>query len=242
MEKFYDYAGPRYKRDQLSLFRYDRFRPGYDINLKNIFLSCNGRLNDIFEGIAETNIDGNELNEQITRLEHFAYIKCFTETPTNNLMWAHYADNYSGLCFEYDLSLLKEDNECIRRMMPVIYSKKRSGGMEICDMADSANDIIDEDWITDSNGFFYVKANHWRYEKEWRCVFLKNEIEKQTNNIESIDMEFDCVKTIYLGPRATKENIKKICNTIGEYKKEQGREIDVKQIVLNSNTYDLEIQ
>ena len=55
-------------------------------------------------------------------------------------------------------------------------------------------------------------------------------------------MEFDCVKTIYLGPRATKENIKKICNTIGEYKKEQGREIDVKQIVLNSNTYDLEIQ
>lgn len=25
------------KRDQLSLFRYDRFRPGYDINLKNIF-------------------------------------------------------------------------------------------------------------------------------------------------------------------------------------------------------------
>lgn len=37
VEKFYDYAGPRYKRDQLSLFRYDRFRLGYDINLKNIF-------------------------------------------------------------------------------------------------------------------------------------------------------------------------------------------------------------
>ena len=31
--------------------------------------------------------------------------------------------------------------------MPVIYSKKRSGGMEICDMADSANDIIDEDLL-----------------------------------------------------------------------------------------------
>ena len=86
-------------------------------------------------------------------------------------------------------------------------------------MADSANDIIDEDWITDSNGFFYVKANHWRYEKEWRCVFLKNEIEKQTNNIESIDMEFDCVKTIYLGLRTTKENIKKYAIRSGNIKK-----------------------
>ena len=30
-------------------------------------------------------------------------IKCFTTSPDNLLMWAHYADAHSGLCFEFDV-------------------------------------------------------------------------------------------------------------------------------------------
>ncbi len=31
-------------------------------------------------------------------------IACFTETYDNELMWAHYAHNYSGICIAYSSS------------------------------------------------------------------------------------------------------------------------------------------
>ena len=39
-------------------------------------------------------------------------------------MWAHYADNYSGMCVEYDFSKLSET--LLFHLYPVYYSAKRS--------------------------------------------------------------------------------------------------------------------
>ena len=31
-------------------------------------------------------------------------VTCFSRTSINNLMWAHYADNHSGVCYAFDFS------------------------------------------------------------------------------------------------------------------------------------------
>ncbi len=240
VEEFYKYAISRFHKDILSLFRYDRFCLEYGVDLENIYLSTNGRLNDIFEGLASTYIEGEELNEQIRRFKEMAYIKCFSETPINNLMWAHYANDYSGYCLKYDLSLLDEDNICVQRMMPVIYSKERRNCMEIGSMADCLNGVNDEDWITDAYGLFYIKANYWRYEKEWRCVLLKNEVDINKNE-KVIKLPFDCIKTIYLGPRTEKNNIDSIVTSVKQYEQRNNRKIEIKQIVLDAYSYELKI-
>ena len=50
-------------------------------------------------------------------------ISCFSSSGWDNqLMWAHYARSYSGICIEYDFN---EMNEFIGFIYPVLYDKDR---------------------------------------------------------------------------------------------------------------------
>ena len=50
------------------------------------------------------------------------YISCFTKRFDSTLMWAHYANQFNGVCIEWDI-IRSSDNDSL---VDVKYSKKKS--------------------------------------------------------------------------------------------------------------------
>lgn len=99
-------------------------------------------------------------------------IECFTQSPTDILMWSYYADKHTGVCVEYDFSKLFAS--CANSFLfPVCYSENRP----LLDMQNLYDPVIKQicndriaeafpsimrSWIT--------KSKEWEREKEWRLI------------------------------------------------------------------------
>jgi hypothetical protein len=79
-------------------------------------------------------------------------ICCFSQTPTNTLMWSHYASAHQGFCIGYDITDYLEDF----KGYPVTYAEKLK----------SLNYHDDKDKAF--NNLILTKSKDWAYEKEFR--------------------------------------------------------------------------
>jgi hypothetical protein len=86
----------------------------------------------------------------------------FSETHENELMWAHYARNYSGICIEYDHRSLTEAIKADRDefLEPVSYSD------EVFQLPFPEN--LDLSIV--SRRILLRKKFCWHYENEWRLL------------------------------------------------------------------------
>ncbi len=75
-------------------------------------------------------------------------ISCFTETKDSLLMWAYYANNYSGACLQFDFD---KDNYLKSKIHKVHYSTIRPTDYESFDV-------------------YFWKSIQWSHEQEWRLV------------------------------------------------------------------------
>lgn len=75
-------------------------------------------------------------------------ISCFTETNDSLLMWAYYANNYSGACLEFDFD---KDINLKSKIHKVYYSTSRPTDYESFDV-------------------YFWKSIQWSHEQEWRLV------------------------------------------------------------------------
>ena len=139
--------------------------------------------------------DKNELNSIIheinDKLKNMISINCLSERNDINPLWAHYADNHRGICIEYDLKNC--GNNFLKTLcFPVNYVEKN----------DSTDDLISlivyknfDEWH-----FLYKSANtksiDWKYEKEWRIVFIEN------NGIHTDFYSFNKHYTISIEPKS----------------------------------------
>ena len=77
-------------------------------------------------------------------------------------MWAHYANNYKGMCVEYELLQISEQLKF--SPIPVIYANEKI----------SLNSLISENLGRDTMRLFVesitTKSPEWSYEKEWRII------------------------------------------------------------------------
>lgn len=107
-------------------------------------------------------------------------ISCFSEVWDSILMWSYYAQSHKGVCVEYDLSKLNQNNvlnrQIIQSMSKVHYSPIR---------ADALVSEHEEDWLN----FVMSKSDVWAHEHEWRIV-----CETQEEYLP-----FDCITNVYLG-------------------------------------------
>jgi len=98
-------------------------------------------------------------------------------------MWAHYAEQYKGICVEYDLAAVDDVRAFLQ---PVYYSDKRPTVKSFDEL----------------NTYFNVfaslcKAPEWKYEQEWRLTFFTEGQLCGKNNRQSVPDP----RAIYLGPR-----------------------------------------
>lgn len=137
--------------------------------------------------------------DQLEELSRNAYnICCFASNNTNDLMWAHYADNNRGFCIGYEIKAL--NNEMTHLTLPVIY--KEENRIVIHD--------VDEVTSSTSMHLLSLKSTQWSYEGEWRTFFQKN----PPSHKETMPV----AHSVTLGAkidRTNEEKIRRICNAKG---------------------------
>lgn len=214
-------------------FKLYRYMPPDYFNIRNIetqtiHLSCNGAMNDVFEGLPKSLDDISYV--QLQKLENLSYMTCFSETNSNLLMWGHYAQQHKGFCVEYDLQkLMSEDHSLIDpigHLFPIVYRNKRQPARDLSALAKSLStlnaDIRDHSECTeplnDILPLFLVKSKDWEYEKEWRIIYSRKQMyDLDDELLYGGNISFKCISAVYLGYRVHPEirkNIQEICKRI----------------------------
>ncbi len=158
-----------------QLFRYRSFRRIDDHTLEvqrrelaaieegYIWAAAYHQMNDPMEGTFFARHQGardshfRRILESIRESKQQTGIACFSETPTNELMWAHYADEFRGICIAYDFSDLRESLEGNVAFSRLFYTENPP------DLDLGVNDLE-----TDVRRVLSSKSQKWGYEREWR--------------------------------------------------------------------------
>lgn len=134
--------------------------------------------------------------ELISNLNKEIGILCLSKNSDSHLMWAHYADEYSGAVIEFD-----ESHEYFSGLTEVKYEKDRP----IIHM----NYFLENKTIPISN--LCIKPDIWSYEKEFRIIrslrdCKKNKAKSKKFDIYTNEIPLDAIKTVTLGERCSLES------------------------------------
>lgn len=158
-------------------------------------------------------------------------VVCFSASGWDNqLMWAHYANSYSGICVEYDFEKMEK---FIGFMYPVDYSDERPSlslkDLGLRKLEKDENGNLKNEEIDMSAIFSYMLAKNkcWQYEEEWRII------NNGDNPYTPIFVETPFIRSITLGL-----NLDEMCRQlIWDVCQEQG--IECYQLVTNPGDYVL---
>jgi hypothetical protein len=127
-----------------------------------------------------------------------ALVLCLTETPSNILMWSHYADCHKGAVLRF--TTLEASSWALAR--PVTYQQKMPLLFDHDQLLKFLIGGVEMDKDRFFNGSIFTKSIDWRYEKEWRVVWHG----KKAMDFE--DTKFNPVELsgIYLGCRAEQDS------------------------------------
>lgn len=207
-------------------------------------------LNDMFEGIAPSQ-QHRMSTEDWAELGKLVSIKCFSENWNNLLMWAHYADGGRGMCVEYNLALLKGNEPVLRHLYPVHYSSQRYSKDGLRDIHSEIQAIKkaivaglqldDSSWLKDMMAFYLTKSSEWAYEQEWRIVVPQYNPPNSSCQlqVDNGNIDFRCVSAVYLGCKMPGETKRKIRRVINELNTNNDRKIEIHELVMEGNGYNL---
>lgn len=160
-------------RDTESLLKHEIYAPTFE------------KLNDPFEASfddsiskttvmlkAKYGVNTDEIDKHWRSIQDFKKtlgiysfeLKTDTMTfPTNELLWAHYANSHKGFCIEYDVDKLISSNEHFYEInrIDILYQNE-------CPII-SINDIAESNTILQK--MFGTKSFAWTYENEIRLIY-----------------------------------------------------------------------
>ena len=149
----------------------------------------------------------------INKMSRFA---CFTEKNSNLPMWSHYANGHTGVCLEYDISLIS-DVYIINRFFPVKYVNKLPDGTSL---------LAQEKTLRFSFMDYILihKLSDWSYESEWRLIFnvgswffSPDEVPKEFWK-NGAQIKFALPSKVFLGIKIEEKNeneIREWCDELG---------------------------
>ena len=114
-----------------------------------------------------------------------------TEKCDNLLMWAHYSDNHTGFCIEFNAKRLFEicKNYIIIKELIMLYKVKYERHYPIINPYSSDYDI--QTFVL----WLITKSVEWEYEQEWRLIYTMHPN-------ESLVFPDDVIEAIYFGVRS----------------------------------------
>jgi hypothetical protein len=174
--------------------------------IANDYLWCSrfGVLNDPMEGSYELALKDKE-GPRYQLIRHQLYsektgigICSFSETNDNAIMWAHYADGFSGICIEYRF---KELRQCLDDRNIFVRIAYNEGVQRLSEKAaldrEAAKKVLSS------------KSYRWLHEREWRLF------SPSTGRVKVAANSISCV---YLGYRMRAESKKSITASLAKKK------------------------
>ena len=155
-------------------------------------------------------------------------VACLTTHNDNTLMWSHYADKHQGICIEYDINkILNENNDKIL-IKKISYNKKAirfdlikntqntimlSNTKNIDNFLISpnfiSNALIDNNPLDHITELFMVKSKEWEYEDEYRILFYDEKNENPNGTLINLP-----IKSICFGVQTSKEDKELVYNIV----------------------------
>lgn len=179
------------------------------------------------ESLALVKVFGKEPNDSLIKLHEVVDnfiarrekigIYSLSKRFDDELMWAHYANNHSGFCIEYDYDILLNGNSFSNFYTFSVEYKKSPPQVDILDMLTEKkreNKILKK--------LAGTKSKRWSYEEEIRII---------TDKFGKHYYDFRAVKSIYFGYRMNDNEKDKIMKSLS------GRDIKYFQISLNEKSY-----
>ena len=170
-----------------------------------IWFSNPDKLNDPFDSYGvcfdKNAADKKDIEGYIEGLRDNIKVCCFSEELNSMPMWAHYADNHTGICIEYDFSKLDYDDKFSKYIFPIRYRREKY------DITEFLRKVFEENAEERMYLLFFlmqIKHLSWNYEKEWRIILKANE-NKNGGIVCPIKPE-----GIYLGLNCTEKNKQRI--------------------------------
>jgi DUF2971 family protein len=165
-----------------------------------LFCAAYRSLNDPMEGLFSSSHNLREsenyraIKESIRENRSRIGICSFSEVRNHELMWAHYADRFKGICISYSLSKLLKGlptSVAFVRMfynetVPTIHRNKK-------------------DFIQITKRILSYKNYRWLYEREWRMFAPQGKVYYE---------DTACVARVYLGSRMKDGDRNRITNRL----------------------------
>ncbi|MCH7499019.1 MAG: DUF2971 domain-containing protein [Nitrospinae bacterium] len=154
------------------------------------------------EEIASKNMENPKLLQSTiydSIIKTFAQMRIcsFTTRNDNLLFWSHYADSHKGFCVEFDATKLP-----ISYAFKVQYENKFP--KVIYPSSNDETDLIP----------LLVKSEVWKYEEEFRTIFVPWGEDQPANDGESLILEGDEIKNVYLGSNIDENNKKLVIDLV----------------------------
>ena len=165
---------------------------------RRLFCASYATLNDPVEGFFEPSrmlkknksydLEGfkTKIKERINQIG----LCSFSEVRNHELMWAHYANQYRGICIEYDFGLL-------RKNLPKEILFARMTYNERAIVIGNATRLPDES----ARRALSQKNYRWLYEREWRMFGPQGPVSYRDVKV---------IKYVYMGFRVSEDHIKQI--------------------------------
>ncbi|RUX21598.1 DUF2971 domain-containing protein, partial [Mesorhizobium sp. M2A.F.Ca.ET.037.01.1.1] len=134
------------------------------------------------------------LDETIAK---FALIS-FTGTCEALPLWAYYANNFAGMCLEFDTRRLFVSDFQGEKLREVTYARHAAPSLSLNDFGPGR---LDEAIISRISR----KRIEWAHEKEWRFV---------TGTVGSKHYLDDALRRVYLGPRIDPVHATRVCDVL----------------------------
>ena len=173
--------------------------------------------------IVKTNLDEMQkkfdemIEDVLPHVRETALVSCFGLDNKSVLMWSHYGEKHEGACFEYEVP----DNDVYKEIK---YNKK----LPVFKLVKLMEVILGHDFVNekvDANNDLYSfalepllsKSKDWKYEKEVRCVFSKNETnERIFTKDDKILLKMPNPTKIYLGCKAPESFVDELKKYAGD--------------------------
>lgn len=121
-------------------------------------------------------------------------VLCFSETPSNLLMWSHYASEHQGMVIEINSSYFFDKN-LYENLGKFIIHRTRYRDSRIEDQQEGLYELLFRTPIETSA----TKSSHWSYEQEWRIEATFNSEEFRLATDSAGKHKYDhCGEPIFL--------------------------------------------
>ncbi|MGY1952728.1 MULTISPECIES: DUF2971 domain-containing protein [Pseudomonas] len=122
------------------------------------------------EGIKQSfsAIDENIHRTYCETRDHLATTKilCLTDSPTNQLMWAYYADSNKGVVLRFQDEPGADSPYCTAKKMSYMHDIPKL--FENDELSDFLAGLVTFDEKKRINSLIYTKSDAWKHESEWR--------------------------------------------------------------------------